>query len=232
MRTIAYITSAGGAIHARTVRSDGSGVGESEVLLQRERPVFEVLHTTNEEGLIFREGNAEAGEADLGYLDLRTGEVNEQLLASTYNERAVALSPDGHWLAYVSDHTGDDQVFVRPFPAVSSRLTPISTAGGTEPVWAHNGRELFFRDVEGWMNVVTFEADSLFTVVNRERLFDANRFLALPQWHAYDVDLDDERFLMIGIASLETQVEGPETILVQILNWFTELDEQLGGGGS
>jgi len=229
MRTIAYITSDGGT-HARTVPSDGSSVGEFETLLQGERPVYEVVYTVDEDGLVFREGNADAGEADLGYLDLTTSEVDDGLLASSYNERAVTLSPDGRWLAYVSDHTGTDQVFVRPFPAVSTRLTPISTNGGTEPVWAHNGQELFFRDSGGWMNVATYAADSLFTVDSWERLFDASGFYTRPQWHSYDVDLDDERFLMIGFVNVEVDPGGSEAVFIQILNWFTELEERLGGG--
>ena len=59
-------------------------------------------------------------------------------------EFEAALSPDGRWMAYVSTETGRQEVFVRPFPEVEAGKWQVSTAGGTSPVWAHSGQELFF----------------------------------------------------------------------------------------
>ena len=55
------------------------------------------------------------------------------------------MSPDGHWVAYVSNLAGQWRVYVQPFPE-GGRVIPISTGGGTEPVWSRDGRELFYRD--------------------------------------------------------------------------------------
>ena len=69
-------------------------------------------------------------------------------LATGFNERAPRLSPDGHWLAYVSDQPGQDQVVVQPFPA-GGAVTQISTEGGMEPVWSRDGSALFYRHGRG-----------------------------------------------------------------------------------
>ena len=72
---------------------------------------------------------------------------------SGFDENAPVLSPDGRWLAYVSDETGQDEVWVRPFPNVDAGRWQVSARGGTEPLWAHSGRELFYKS-QGSMKVV------------------------------------------------------------------------------
>jgi serine/threonine-protein kinase len=231
MTTIAYTTNAGGNYQIRTVRSDGASLGESVTLLELPggRDAHEIVYTPPDNGgAVFREGNTGAGEGDLGYLDLATGEVQDDLLPSEFNEKGIALSPDGRWLAYTSDFSGQDNVFVRPFPSVEDHLWPVSTNGGTEPVWAHNGRELFFRDGEGWMRVATYASDPTFEVLSLESLFDASSFRANTSWHFYDVDQDDQRFLMMRrVPPPPTPASPPRLILIQ--NFFTLIEERTGG---
>ena len=229
--TISYRTTDGGVAHARTVRSDGSLTGDFEILLQREGNVGEVLFTRDGRGLIFSESEG-TGLFDIRLLDLETDSIHD-LLASDFNERAAALSPDGRWLAYVSDETGPLQVFVRPFPSTGSSRTQVSTTTGREPVWAHNGRELFYREVpgvgQGNMMVATYTAESVFEVRARELLFDANPYLTSPDSPQYDVGADDERFVMISMTS-GTVGGGDEASarLILVQNWFTELKELMG----
>lgn len=71
------------------------------------------------------------------------------LVATEFLERSPALSADGRWLAYASDASGRSEIYVRPFPEVGSALVQVSTNGGTEPVWAHNVRQLFYRSASG-----------------------------------------------------------------------------------
>ena len=66
------------------------------------------------------------------------------LVPAAFGESAPELSPDGRWLAYQSDETGEMRVYVRPFPGSGARV-PVSLGGGTEPAWAPSGRELFYR---------------------------------------------------------------------------------------
>lgn len=225
-RNISYVTNETGLYEARIIPADGSTAGSFEVLLQRERAVYEVFFTPDESGVLFREGNANIGAADLGILNLETNEVEEGFLASDFNERAVSLSPDGKWMAYASNASGRDEVFVRPFPSKSGR-TPISNAGGTNPVWAHNGSELFFIDAEGWMSVARFRADDEFVVESRTRLFDASPYRQWsPDWRRFDVESTDERFLMVRTVGGE---DGLERNFVVIRNFFEEVLERVGG---
>ena len=66
------------------------------------------------------------------------------LQVTEFAERSISLSPDGRWLAYVSTRSGRNEVYVRPFPDAGASLQQVSTDGGTEPVWAHSGRQLFY----------------------------------------------------------------------------------------
>ena len=61
-----------------------------------------------------------------------------------FNEGGPVFSPDGHWLAYISDESGRPEIYVKPYPGPGGKWL-ISTEGGTEPAWNRNGRELFFR---------------------------------------------------------------------------------------
>ena len=75
--------------------------------------------------------------------------VPRPLLQSTYDHYGMVLSPDGRWLAYVSEESGRPEVYVRPFPNVDSARIAVSVGGANEPLWRADGRELFFRDRQG-----------------------------------------------------------------------------------
>ena len=79
---------------------------------------------------------------------MRLGEdsVPTRLLASDFDERAVALSPDARWISYQSDETGQNEVHVRPFPDITAGKWTVSLGGGRFPLWSHSGRELFYVD--------------------------------------------------------------------------------------
>ena len=224
-RTISYVTDAEGSFHARTIVADGSSASAFELLLERERPVYEVFFTPDQRGLLFREGTG--ADSDMGFVDLTTDSVSEAFLASEFAEFDVSLSPDGRWMTYVSDASGQFEVFVRPFPSARSRVQ-VSTNGGISPVWAHNGRELFFFGADNGLWVATYAADSTFVVENRERLFDATSYYQeLPVWRAFDVTRDDERFLMITGGGGSALSDG-EVNFIYIQNFFEELEERVG----
>ena len=83
---------------------------------------------------------------------LSLGEDPRPFLATEFNETAPQLSPNGRWIAYTSDQSGDVQVYVQPYPQ-GGRVIPISAEGGTEPVWSRDGRTLFYRDGDRMMAV-------------------------------------------------------------------------------
>jgi len=196
----------GEAGEVREIRADGSSEGAHTTVL--DRVAAEIQLTRDERVLIFREGNSTNApdprdrEGDIGALDIRSGEVRVPLFPSDYIERSIALSPDDRLLAYVSNSTGADEVYVRPWPNAEESRFQVSTAGGSEPVFAHSGRELFYREPGGAMIVVTYVTEPAFQVVGRARLFDASPYEPSGgPWHAYALSQDDQRFLMIRVRS-------------------------------
>jgi len=127
-----------------------------------------------------------------------------------------ALSPDGRWLAYASDESGRFEVYVQSFAGLGGKWQ-ISVDGGREPVWAHNGREIFFRSGGSVMaaDVVTQPA---FRVSMPRRLF-AGDYVFPTSSASYDVMPDDQHFLMIRQSS-SPSVRSDFTV---VLNWFEDL---------
>ena len=130
-------------------------------------------------------------------------------------------------MAYISDASGQFELFVRPFPSAQSRVQ-VSTNGGFSPVWSHNGRELFFIGGDNWMYVATYTADSTFVVESRERLFDAAPYYQQAfGWRRFDVTRDDNRFLMIRFGGA-TSLTDPDVNFIYIQNFFEELKQRVG----
>src|SRR4029453_12200203 len=108
-------------------------------------------------------------------------------------------SPDGHWLAYEANDSGQPQVFVRPFPNVNDAKVQVSTAGGSEPGWARNGQELFYLTPSGTLMSVPVGRGITWSAGTPARLFDGPYYggTGLTGTRTYDVSLDSKRFLMI-----------------------------------
>jgi Tol biopolymer transport system component len=119
------------------------------------------------------------------------------LVATPASENQFELSPDGKYLAYVSDESGTLEVYVRPFPNTSSARWQVSTAGGTVPLWSHSGKELFFRTKQGDIASVPVSTASGFTAGAPRVLFSAKPFRFNTQISTYDISPDDKRFLML-----------------------------------
>jgi serine/threonine-protein kinase len=145
-------------------------------------------------------------------------------MAESYNEVTPAISPNGRWIAYASNESGQYEIYVRPFPNVDDGKWLISTQGGGWPVWAPHGRELYYvrslnRDQ---MMAVTVETEPTFAVGNPELLFEAPYYVITGK--PYDISPDGKRFLMIkdetqapeGDEVVETP---PTTKLIVVDNW-------------
>ena len=95
----------------------------------------------------------------------------EPFLRTPSNERYPAVSPDGRWIAYESDESGRDEVYVRPFPGPGGKWQ-ISNAGGSLPVWSRNGRELFFENLDNRIMVTDYDSEErIFRPAGKPRLW-------------------------------------------------------------
>jgi hypothetical protein len=141
------------------------------------------------------------------------------LVVTPFNERGAVLSPDGRWLSFVTDESGVPEVYVQPFPGPGAKI-PISTAGGLQPMWSRNGRELFFRQRE-WLMAVDVATDP-FRAGAAKRLFefDPNAYNLDTNFADYDVG-PDGRFL--AIRNDRPTVDELEVVL----NWTEELRRAL-----
>ena len=131
------------------------------------------------------------------------------------------FSPDGRYVAYQSGESGRPQIYVRPFPRVDGGRWQISTAVGTRPAWARNGRELFYLDETNSLTAVSVHTSgSAFSTGVPAKVFDARYSTVLPS-RSYDVSSDGRRFLMLKDSPASTS-------LVVVEHWFEELKAKVG----
>jgi serine/threonine protein kinase/Tol biopolymer transport system component len=147
------------------------------------------------------------------------GKVRD-VVATPDDEYDPALSPNGVWLAYTSNRTGRPEIWVKGYPdGVAMR---VSANGGREPVWSHDGKELFYLQGNAMM-AVPVKAEQKFSFDVAKKLFNVAYFVAAdPAVHSYDV-ASDGRFLMIQPNATSAQ---PDHIVV-VQNWFEELKRRM-----
>ncbi|MBE0594887.1 MAG: PD40 domain-containing protein, partial [Gemmatimonadales bacterium] len=175
------------------------GVGAATLLVEGDRAIFEAEWTPDGQWIVYRtDDDAGAGRGDILAIRPGTDTVPVTLVATPAEETGPAVSHDGHWLAYAADETGRKEIYVRPFPNTDDGKWLVSTNGGTEPAWAHSGRELFYRDGSGNMVAVSFTASgTTFEVRERRVMFPAQTYWANDDHRWYDVAPDDRRFILI-----------------------------------
>ena len=205
-----YRQRADGSSPARLAASDRRGLGEG-------------LESPDGSWLILRSGDDRC--CDIMAMRAGVDSAPAPIVANpAFRERSPALSPDGKWLAYVSDETGKFEVFVRPFPDVNSGKWQVSSAGGMSPQWSRNGDELFFLDGANDMQAARISTKPTFAVLSRQRLFSANGYFANPWAQAYDVTPDGKRFMMLRVGSSSTISSGS---LVLVQNFLPELQRKV-----
>jgi Tol biopolymer transport system component len=157
---------------------------------------------------------------DLWMLDLHDSGEALPFVNTPSDEHSPYFSPDGRWLAYVSDESGRCEVYVESYPRREGRWI-ISAGGGKEPVWSTDGSELFYRNVDAMM-VVSIESEPAFSASAPRVLFERKMKSGVYDTVSYDVAVDGSEFLMI-----ERNLElAPDRINV-VLHWDQELRRNL-----
>jgi len=218
-RSVMYRSDAGLSYDLFIKRADGSG--PAEVLLDLDQDLAEGLWSSDGQWLVVRT------DAPRNVYAMRPGidSVPVPLLTEEFNETAPALSPDGQWLAYVSDESGRSEVYVRSFPNVADTKQQVSTDGGVELRWAHSGQELFYKNPARELVAATVRTDPTFAVVERRVLFTVPSGIPNYSEHPrYDVSRDDQRFIMFRTVGIG---EGPSELIV-VENFFEELKAKVG----
>jgi len=210
------------------------GTGDAERLTVSANNQFPTS-TTPDGGIVMlfgASGNTKNG-MDLFTLALKdAAQQVAPLLAAEGMDFGAEVSPDGKWLAYHSNISGEFQVYVRPFPNVHGGRTQISTTGGSRAAWSRNGRELFYLDHEGLLTSVAISAASDGTVaagppvkILNKRYYAGASVLGLDL-RGYDIAPDGQRFLMIKEPESAQPVSQPASMIL-VLNWSEELKARL-----
>jgi serine/threonine-protein kinase len=202
-----------------------NGTGPAERLL--DSPTVMIANSFSRDGtrLVVEQTHPTTG-SDLYLLSLtdRSGSGSRfdarPLVATRFNERNGEISPDGAWLAYQSDMSGKDEIYVQPFPNLEQGPLQISTDGGSVPAWARTGGELFYFAPDGKLMAVPVEHGHAFRRGNAVVVVDRPYFRSINQDRNYDVS-SDGRFLMIKDLAASTAA-APQLVVVQ--NFFEELN--------
>jgi Tol biopolymer transport system component len=201
-------------------RQAANGSGEPERLLASDALQMPISYTPD--GRLLVSVDVKGQQRDIYLMTLDDQRKIEPLIHGPANELWAEVSPDGRWLVYDSDESGQFEVYVRPIPnAYAGSRWQVSAAGGRQPVWSRDGRELFYRDFSGAMMAVPVATRPDFAPGRPVRLFEGTGYIgsgAQGSGRTYDVSPDGRRFLMIR-AGQQTA-----TPLVVVLNWFPELD--------
>ena len=147
--------------------------------------------------------------------------LSEPLVQTAFIEFDAQISPNGRYLAYQSNESGQPEIYVRPYPKVNDGRWQVSTNGGTRPAWARNGRELFYIDAATTLTSVPVQtAGATFTAGNPAKVFDT-KYATPNNVRNYDVSADGQRFVMIKDSTTADRAASASLVVVE--HWFEEL---------
>ncbi|MCC7000687.1 MAG: serine/threonine-protein kinase [Gemmatimonadaceae bacterium] len=209
-RLIYARTGSGGGVY--TIPSNGSG--KPAQLFARPGTVFELSLTRDGRQVAFRENAPAPNGQDIWIASPEVPFVARALVATPDAERNPALSPDGRWLAYASNESGEMEVYVRGL-ADGGEHTRVSRRGGAEPRWVRDGSELLYRTADSVFAVAVTPGATFRAGVPRALFGGQFRQKNTTNW---DASADGQRFVMVRPPALP--VDGPPMHV--ILHWFDQ----------
>jgi eukaryotic-like serine/threonine-protein kinase len=220
-RRIVYSSMHGGA-SPNLFWQAADGTGSAERLTTADHVQFAMSFSPDGGSLLVKEQNAGTAD-DISILSMTGKREVASLIHTSFNERNAEVSPDGHWLAYESDESTLGQIYVQPFPQVNNGgRVQISTNGGWKPMWAPNGRELFYFNDNALYGVAVHTTPS-FSLGKPVKLFDARLTWQLVSGRFYDISRDGQRFVVIKDPRPTNQAAAEAQGLVVVVNWVEEL---------
>ena len=204
-------------------RADGTGA-DSVLVRAEQAGIFEAAWSPDRSWLLFRIGGTVAQVGGRDIVGIRPGidTAAVPVVATQFDEASFAISPDGRWLAYESNETGRTEVFLRPFPNTNDGKWQMSNGGGIAPLWARNGRELFYVNTDRDMMAVSIASGAEPGIGERRRLFHLRSELTLgsnENYTPHDV-APDGRFIMARRVPVSEGLEAP---MIVVENWIEEL---------
>jgi len=194
--------------------ADGSGSEEQVADLGTFVPVNAWDWSRDGKHVLFRKGN------ELWHLS-RPEHATKPLLQAKWTVRNAQSSPDGRWMAYASNETGSMQVYVSPFLNGNGKWQ-VSSAGGQEPKWRQDGKELFYLSADGKMMAAAVKTGASFEASSPVALFQTHRRqpVSSQDVFSYDVSGDGQKFLIL--TKVDEANAAPLSVL---LNWASEMEK-------
>ncbi|MEO5800179.1 MAG: protein kinase [Gemmatimonadales bacterium] len=193
------------------------GSADARMVAKDNNPIREGVVTSDGASLVYRVDTPD-NNRDIYRVALAGGSPPELVLGGINDDKQPRVSPDLRWIAYVSNESGREEVYVRAFTGTGGRVQ-VSTGGGGEPVWSRDSRRIFYRSAEGVMGAAIGTSPSL-QVTGREVLF--NGPFSTDTYHPnYDVAPDGQTFFMLRPVEDFRQV-------VLVVNWMQELRRRTG----
>ena len=200
---------------AYIAQTAADGSGEVEPLTEAQHPMAAPTPWSPDGQVLAYQAMTKDTKTNFDIWTRRRGGEPEPFVATESREVEARFSPDGNWIVFTSNRSGRNEVYAARFPG-GGRLEPISRNGGQNPVWAPDGKELFYRNSDRMM-VVSIQTEPSFKPGDPSPLFAGN-FYDQDHWPSYDIAPDGERFVMMEKVELE-----PLTQINVVLNWFEEL---------
>ncbi|HLE57753.1 MAG TPA: hypothetical protein VJB15_11775, partial [Rhodothermia bacterium] len=218
-----FYTSRGGHVMRR--RADGSG--KEEIITRATDGVTSMTLSRDGSTLLFRTQRVMTSRGgDILQFRIGVDSTPTPLFATAASEDEPTISPDGKWLAYSSDESGQWEVYVRPFPNVDAQKIQISTDGGEAPSWNPAGGELFYlsRPAHDLMSA-RYGLTPTFDLLRVDRLFNTGALAYSAREHMFKPSVDGSRFLAMDIGYRQPGASGGGIVLMQ--NFATELGRKL-----
>ena len=220
-KRVAYAANSGGPNNLYTISADGSGKPERLATSEFGQTPMSWASTANAIAFLQRTQNGSNG---IWVLPMAGDGKPRLLLESRFNLWHPDLSPDGRLMAYVSNESGNYEVYVQPYPGPGEK-TRISTAGGSEPIWTANGRELLFRS--GTLDrhqvfTAAIRSVSPFQVDAPRLVFEAKagEYDQTAPGRSWDISADGRRFLLLRAVP---STDKPVAAMHVVLNWTEDL---------
>ena len=199
-------------------RISSGGTGEEQALLEDPQTKLSADISRDGQSLLFV-ANANTGASQDIWVYSFKDKKAKSWLATPFSEAAPQLSPDGKWIAYQSNESGRNEIYVRSFPESREKWL-VSNGGGATPAWRGDGRELYYLSADRKMMAVPLKLTPEFESGSPVPLFEA-RLLEHPSLRQYEVTSDGSRFLLNRLATDE--LHAPITL---VQNWTARLKKQ------
>ncbi|HXY70399.1 MAG TPA: protein kinase [Gemmatimonadales bacterium] len=222
-RTVAFVRDTTGASLVIAHAADGSGPDRR--LARLDRTAQEIDWTRDGKWLVLRTDNGAPGAGDIVGVRVGGDTTPVSLVASPFTELHPAVSPDGRWLAYTSNESGANEVYVRPFPDTQGARWQVSNGGGDEPRWSPDGRELYYLDPSLRLMAAAVTRGAAFATSGVRPLFSTAPYFNEAFHQSYEVAPDGRSFYFLRPAQAAGGPHTPDIVWVE--NWSADLRAKL-----